>query len=130
MTIDEYIEFYDSCLRALKMLCSDNQLSDIQLENISKKYWKSIIQEMIDTGAGERTSYGYILKKNAEKMLSSLYYEKKIMDLYLLKNKDKREESMVKSAKESSTSAKWANIWAFISAFAALVSLILFIISR
>lgn len=125
MTIVEYIEFNNYCIRALKMLCSNNQLSDIEIKNISHKYWKSIIQEIVDTGAGEKTSDGFILKKNAEGMLSSLYYEKKIMELTLLKSKDAREERMTKISEISANSAKWASIWAALSAIAAFGSLLL-----
>lgn len=124
MTIDEYIEFYNYCIRALKMLSSNNQLSDTQIENISPKYCRYIIQEIIDTGAGERISDGFILKKNAERMLSNLYYEKKLLDLDLLKNRDKREESMAISAKESAISAKRANTIACISVIIALISVL------
>ena len=53
MNIDEYIEFYECCHRALKKLRADTQITKIDCENISKKYANNIFQEMIDTGAGE-----------------------------------------------------------------------------
>ena len=125
MSLDEYLEFYGYCFQSLKLLSSYNQLTEIELENISQKYWKNIIQEMVDTGAGERTHTGYIVKKNADRMLSSLYYEKKMMDLTLLKSKDEREERMTKNAEISANSAKWASIWAAVSTITAIVSLLL-----
>lgn len=125
MTLDEYIDFYELCHRALKKLSAQNQLSNIEFDIISSKYGKNIIQEIIDSGGGERISNGNILKKQADIMLAGLYYERKILNLQSLKRKEEREELVANSSHNSSESAKWANRWAFISSMAAVISIII-----
>lgn len=125
MTISDLIEFYEDSNKVLKRLSNCNQLSLIEIESLTPKCPKNIFQEMIDSGAAKANNGDSTLHKyKADEMLMRNYYERKILDLQLLKRKDEREESMTKSTKKAYCIAIWSAIATPVSAISALIAIL------
>lgn len=74
--------FYISCLEALKVLCQNGTLPEKECKRITGVYYKEVVAEFIEKEAAYNIGYGeYEKDDNAEYLLETEYYERKIKEI-------------------------------------------------
>ena len=108
MEIEDWIEFYEDCIIVLKMLCHESITIyhvENRFPNKSKKYARSLFDEMISSGAARL--YDLELRnENACEKLDEMYYEKKISELKEKKEKEERDKYIAQALEELTSSKR------------------------